>query len=401
MDAKLNHSDFSALLSKHLEISVSKAEHFTKAFFDILIEGLDSDGIVKINGLGTFKMIDVASRGSVNVNTGEKIEIKGHRKLTFIPADTLKDKINQPFAMFEPVEVDDDYVDDADDSVEQEEQTVVLVEQQPVVEEQHTDELAEAVEEPAEEPADAAEQPDEEPKETNEQPADELTEVTELLTDELADAADKPNEEPKETIEEHADEPAEATEQLTDEPADAAEQPKEEPKETIEQPADESAEAAKQQEIEKNERSSKVYIYAAISTLLLIIAVFLFFVFDRKETVEEGKSIAVVAEPDTIKPQIADTLVAQPSIAEDFVIVEAMNSLQLSKITIEDTTIYCVKGTKAVHRVGLDETLTKISLLYFEDKRFWPYIVQYNKIKNYNSLEIGTELLIPNLVPRK
>ena len=335
MDAKLNHSDFSALLSKHLEISVSKAEHFTKAFFDILIEGLDSDGIVKINGLGTFKMIDVASRGSVNVNTGEKIEIKGHRKLTFIPADTLKDKINQPFAMFEPVEVDDDYVDDADDSVEQEEQTIVLVEQQPVVEEQHIDELAEAVEEPAEESADAAEQPNEEPKET------------------------------------------------------------------IEEPADESAEATKQQDIEKNERSSKVYIYAAISTLLLIIAVFLFFVFDRKETVEEGKSLAVVAEPDTIKPQIADTLVAQPSIAEDFVIVEAMNSLTLSKITIEDTTIYSIKGTKAVHRVGLDETLTKISLLYFEDKRFWPYIVQYNKIKNYNSLEIGTELLIPNLVPRK
>jgi nucleoid DNA-binding protein len=390
MDAKLNHSDFSALLSKHLEISVSKAEHFTKAFFDILIEGLDSDGIVKINGLGTFKMIDVASRGSVNVNTGEKIEIKGHRKLTFIPADTLKDKINQPFAMFEPVEVDDDYVDDADDSVEQEEQTIVLVEQQPVVEEQHTDELAEAVEEPAEEPADAAEQPNEEPKETVEEPAEES-----------ADAAEQPNEEPKETIEEPADELTEATEQLAEEPADAAEQPNEEPKETIEEPADESAEATKQQEIEKNERSSKVYIYAAISTLLLIIAVFLFFVFDRKETVEEGKSIAVVAEPDTIKPQIADTLVAQPSIAEDFVIVEAMNSLPLSKITIEDTTIYSIKGTKAVHRVGLDETLTKISLLYFEDKRFWPYIVQYNKIKNYNSLEIGTELLIPNLVPRK
>ena len=368
MDAKLNHSDFSALLSKHLEISVSKAEHFTKAFFDILIEGLDSDGIVKINGLGTFKMIDVASRGSVNVNTGEKIEIKGHRKLTFIPADTLKDKINQPFAMFEPVEVDDDYVDDADDSVEQEEQTIVLVEQQPVVEEQHTDELAEAVEKPAEEPADAAEQPNEEPKETIEEPADELTEVTE---------------------------------QLADEPADAAEQPNEEPKGIIEKPAEEPDEATKQQEIEKNERSSNVYIYAAISTLLLIIAVFLFFVFDRKETVEEGKSIAVVAEPDTIKPQIADTLVAQPSIAEDFVIVEAMNSLPLSKITIEDTTIYSIKGTKAVHRVGLDETLTKISLLYFEDKRFWPYIVQYNKIKNYNSLEIGTELLIPNLVPRK
>lgn len=288
MDAKLNHSDFSALLSKNLNISASKAEHFTKAFFDILIEGLESDGIVKINGLGTFKMIDVASRGSVNVNTGEKIEIKGHRKLTFIPADALKDKINQPFAMFEPVEVDDDYVDDAD-----------------------------------------------EPSESDEQPA-------------------------------------------------------------------ESSEAVEQQPVaDETKKSSKGKVFAILSTLLIIIALLFCFVFDDKEKIDEKKSIAAVAEPDTIKQQKTDTIATQPPLVEEFVMVEAMSNLALSQITIKDTVIYRIKGTKTVHRIGLDETLTKISLLYFEDKRFWPYIVQYNKIKNYNSLEIGTELLIPNLVPRK
>ena len=288
MDAKLNHSDFSALLSKNLNISASKAEHFTKAFFDILIEGLESDGIVKINGLGTFKMIDVASRGSVNVNTGEKIEIKGHRKLTFIPADALKDKINQPFAMFEPVEVDDDYVDDAD-----------------------------------------------EPDESDEQPA-------------------------------------------------------------------ESSEAVEQQPVaDETKKSSKGKVFAILSTLLIIIALLFCFVFDDKEKIEEKKSIAAVAEPDTIKQQKTDTIATQPPLVEEFVMVEPMSNLSLSQITIKDTVIYRIKGTKTVHRIGLDETLTKISLLYFEDKRFWPYIVQYNKIKNYNSLEIGTELLIPNLVPRK
>ena len=288
MDAKLNHSDFSALLSKNLNISASKAEHFTKAFFDILIEGLESDGIVKINGLGTFKMIDVASRGSVNVNTGEKIEIKGHRKLTFIPADALKDKINQPFAMFEPVEVDDDYVDDAD-----------------------------------------------EPDESDEQPA-------------------------------------------------------------------ESSEAVEQQPVaDETKKSCKGKVFAILSTLLIIIALLFCFVFDDKEKIDEKKSIAAVAEPDTIKQQKTDTIATQPPLVEEFVMVEAMNNLTLAQITIKDTVIYRIKGTKTVHRIGLDETLTKISLLYFEDKRFWPYIVQYNKIKNYNSLEIGTELLIPNLVPRK
>ena len=94
MDAKLNQSDLISLFAKGGNISVAKAESFVKNFFDLIIEGLEQDGIVKINGLGTFKVTDVASRGSVNVNTGEKIEIKGHRKLTFIPADALKEQVN-------------------------------------------------------------------------------------------------------------------------------------------------------------------------------------------------------------------------------------------------------------------------------------------------------------------
>ena len=121
MDAKLNQSDLISLLAKGRNISVAKAELFTKNFFDLIIEGLEQDGIVKINGLGTFKITDVASRGSVNVNTGEKIEIKGHNKLTFIPADALKDEVNQPFAMFEPVEVDDIYQPDSTNETETDE----------------------------------------------------------------------------------------------------------------------------------------------------------------------------------------------------------------------------------------------------------------------------------------
>ena len=117
MSDKLNHSDLSALLAKEAKISGAKAELFTKSMFELIIEGLEQDGIVKINGLGTFKITDVADRSSVNVNTGEKIEIKGHKKITFLPADTLKESVNQPFAMFEPVEVDENYKDE-DDSTE-------------------------------------------------------------------------------------------------------------------------------------------------------------------------------------------------------------------------------------------------------------------------------------------
>ena len=114
MSDKLNHSDLSALFAKEADISGAKAENFTKAMFELIIEGLEQDGTVKINGLGTFKITDVADRSSVNVNTGEKIEIKGHKKISFTPADAIKESINQPFAIFEPVEVDENYKDDAE-----------------------------------------------------------------------------------------------------------------------------------------------------------------------------------------------------------------------------------------------------------------------------------------------
>ena len=129
MDAKLNQSDLISLLAKGSNISMSKAELFTKTFFELIIEGLEQDGIVKINGLGTFKVTEVASRGSVNVNTGEKIEIKGHKKLVFIPADTLKESVNQPFAMFEPVEVDETYQPEAASDVEEDETTDEITEE--------------------------------------------------------------------------------------------------------------------------------------------------------------------------------------------------------------------------------------------------------------------------------
>ncbi len=363
MDAKLNHSDFSALLSKQLDISASKAEQFTKAFFDILIEGLESDGIVKINGLGTFKMIDVASRGSVNVNTGEKIEIKGHRKLTFIPADTLKDKINQPFAMFEPVEVDDDYVDDSDETQPVEPSSDGQTAEPVLVEPSSDEQTAEPV--------------------IAEPSSDEQT-VEPVLVEPSSD---------EQTVEPVLVEPS--SDEQTAEPVLAEPSSDEQTVEPVETTKSKKGHIV----------ISTLFIINMIITFSIIIAVVIIFYsqFSSNEKIDESNNIVpeLIAKDTLEKAVLSDTVDNQPEVLEEFVMVEAMNNLTLAQITIKDTAIYRIKGTKTVHRVGLDETLTKISLLYFEDKRFWPYIVQYNKIKNYNSLEIGTELLIPNLVPRK
>lgn len=130
MDKKLNFTDLSDFFAKTVGVSTADAESFVHTFFDIIVEGLEKDGIVKINGLGTFKVVEVESRSSVNINTGERFEINGHNRLTFIPADSLKEIINAPFAMFEPVEVDDDI----DDEEEEEEKELVINEENTVEE---------------------------------------------------------------------------------------------------------------------------------------------------------------------------------------------------------------------------------------------------------------------------
>lgn len=72
-------------------VSKKVAEGLGRAFFDVIIEGLKEDGVVKINGLGTFKLVNVAPRESVNVNNGERIVIEGYKKVTFAPIDSVAD----------------------------------------------------------------------------------------------------------------------------------------------------------------------------------------------------------------------------------------------------------------------------------------------------------------------
>ncbi len=84
-----------------------KAELFVRTFFDVIQEALVQDKFVKIKGFGTFKLVAVGDRESVDVNTGERIQITGHAKVTFIPDNSLKDLINRPFSHFQTVVINE------------------------------------------------------------------------------------------------------------------------------------------------------------------------------------------------------------------------------------------------------------------------------------------------------
>lgn len=92
----------SSLFDKH-GLGKTDAEKFVSAVFDVINEGLASDKLVKVKGLGTFKIIGVSPRKSVDVNTGEPIVIEGRDKISFTPDATLRDEINKPFSQFDTV----------------------------------------------------------------------------------------------------------------------------------------------------------------------------------------------------------------------------------------------------------------------------------------------------------
>jgi nucleoid DNA-binding protein/nucleoid-associated protein YgaU len=413
MDAKLNQSDLISLLAKGSNISVAKAEQFTKNFFDLIIEGLEKDGIVKINGLGTFKVTDVASRGSVNVNTGEKIEIKGHKKLTFTPADALKDIVNQPFAMFEPVEVDDSY---QPETVEETENDDAVDTAEPVV---NADETIEVVE---------TEQP---------QSNDDNTETESTATEESVETAVEEETEDSETVVEEPVSP-EVEEQTVDEEPVAEEEPKEE---SAQEKKTDTPVENQEPVVTKKKNNWKFVVFALIGFAVGFAAVKLM---ERNHTADVDNtvvanvetvvavsetepventpvatdSIAVVAS-DTIAVEenpVDSTAVAgaagmeQPEVAEPvapeeevytFVMVDELAATDLKNITLADTLLYVADGELAHHKVAANETLTKIARTYYGDKKLWPYIVKFNNMRNPNGLGYGMEIGIPRLVPRK
>ena len=459
MDAKLNHSEISALLAKECNISAAKAELFTKAFFDLIIEGLEQDGMVKVNGLGTFKITEVASRGSVNVNTGEKIEIKGHGKLTFIPAETLKEAVNQPFAMFEPVEVDENYQPEEVENNENEETPVVEVEAEPAAPSVPVSEIEE--EEPAmpvvehrtfveieeEVPAMPVEEQHTKIEIEEEVPFVEEAPVAPVVSQPVVAEVEEPVvEEPVVDVVEEApavkeEEPVAAV--VEEAPVAKEEEPVAEtvaPVVRNERPSEPVMVKVplKKKPVVENTPKRKKSRWSVYLVAIMVVAVALILVnrMDVNNAVEDGKKAAQVtvtgqnsADAVAIAPAVKDTVAATKKVAEKedatvvaepdktaadavkvaknrdgkyrFVMVDELAARDLRSITVADTTHYVFDGDLARHTLARKETLARIAYKYYGDKKLWPYIVKYNKIANPKGLKPGRRLRIPRLFPKE
>lgn len=105
--AKIFIADLAKVLVEKHGVSMSTAQLFLDSIVECIQDGLSDDGFAKIKGLGTFKLVGVDARESIDVNSGERRLIDSHQKVSFVPDNSMKELVNKPFAHFETVVLND------------------------------------------------------------------------------------------------------------------------------------------------------------------------------------------------------------------------------------------------------------------------------------------------------
>ena len=156
---KISLPELASTLQERRQLNKKEASQFVNEMFRIIQESLDQDKLVKVKGLGTFRIIDVEDRESVNVNTGDRVLIEGHGKITFTPDALMKELVNKPFSQFETVVLNEGV--DFDDATLDENTIAEPAPEAPVIEasapsERSSEPISELSSEAIPEPADQA-----------------------------------------------------------------------------------------------------------------------------------------------------------------------------------------------------------------------------------------------------
>lgn len=403
MDKKINLTQLADLLSQAGGMSKSASEQFVKNFFDIISQNVLSDGLVKVKGLGTFKLLQMEDRESVNVNTGERFTIEGHQKISFTPDSDLKEVINKPFAAFETVEITSEQADTL--------ASMNTVSQQ----EEESDESSEVI---AKEVIPAAAQekvtvvedmPLESGKVNDNEAKVEPTvkDVTQkrgvrfliklliwilaillivplllylfwpLIGNSVLEFVERDIKTRNKT-EYVADsirsvpKPVMETAPVTPQPSKPAEQPQSQEKPSQTAPAQQPAKPEPAVTVPAQQQ-------APVQTT-------------------PAQQPSKPAETTPAKPAASTVTTGQGTSEYPAVKLNSTDAAKdLKEFTEADTVNFIMDGDLTVHTLKSDETITKLALKYYGTKKLWPYIVKYNNIKDAGKLHEGAKIRIPVL----
>lgn len=453
MNERLTIQDLTDLLAAKHSMTKKDAEAFVKEFFLLIEQALESENTVKIKGLGTFKLIDVDSRESVNVNTGERFQIKGHTKVSFSPDASLRDIINKPFAHFETVVLNENTIlEDTPVEETEEEETGEEIpantsasEKEEVQEGDYSSTVVE-INEAVDESENLSEEEVVQEEQVTEQ--SEETTIEEQITDEIAPlVVEEPIEQPKEeevvketSIIEQQPTPIKEKEGFTAEEIIEKELlkanlkpkipiiPAKEENANPVKPAQTTVSPSSKKKTPAKEKSPVPYLVAVIILVLLLCGGVVLFIYYPDLFSSSSDKNALDMPPITTQPvqpetQLSDTIehkdtikeitpdipkavvTPQPVAKKEEVITPTKTEnkvvqQQPSASAYLDSASYKITGTKTKYTIKEGETLTRVSLQFYGTKAMWPYIVKHNPdvIKNPNNVPYGTTIKIPELI---
>ena len=344
MNNRLSIQDLDLILSEQTGKSTEEALRFLQEFIAVVSEGVYNDKLVKVKGLGTFKIIRVEERASVSVNSGERFVIPSHYKFTFTPDKELKELVNKPFSLFDTVELNEE-VDFSDVDVSAE-----------------TSGAEEAADDSSEE----------------------------ILPDGIPEQAIEAPQTP---------EPEVKPEPAVEEEAAPQEEAKAEPK-----PAEPVSSVSGYKEYRrKRRRSASRKLLFPIACLFVVIVLGIVYIvcLSGRTTVNKNwePPMAEVGNPTPeagMNPVPADSTGVTPpdsaSLATDSVVAEPPVVEENHPEETPKSDILALVTIKAGDR------LASFAKQYYGHKFFWVYIYQYNQdiISDPNNIPIGTELRIPD-----
>ena len=426
-----------AIAGKH-GLSQKDAEQFVATFFDLINEALHEEKMVKVKGLGTFKVIDVRERESINVNTGERVVIESHGKISFTPDPIMRDLVNKPFAQFETVMLNDDVDIEELNAVSVDEEPLALVDEQPQEVEEESNVAAAG-------PEVVDEQPLMNEDQSQEETVPQLQEVEEPIVDVVGQTVEEEpeqvvEEEPEQVVEEELpveaeEQPQQATETeaalmpVEASPVDDEPQPEEESSPVEEEPL-----AAQDEDEEEEEKPSSFFerhetllltlshlFVAAIALAIGYIIGMQHFDMDRpvvQETVVDStarvsKTVVKPAAKDSVKDTVKEKaqqvkedkhllkeedVVNVPAAATHDQPATANDSKQLATANaMVKTGAYRIVGTAKTITVKKGDTMERLSRLYLGEGMSC-YIQLHNGVAEVSE---GMRLKIPKLELKK
>ncbi len=344
MDKKINLSQLANMLSEQSGMKVTESDLFVSSFFKVIVETLEKGESVKIKGLGNFKLIDVAQRESVNVNTGERFVIAAHKKISLVPDSTLKQKINKPFAQFASILLSDEQVEAvrAKDSDKRGKQVTVSDKEIEVTDQQNREKL-------------------------------------ELQTEESVDHLEVPKKSHKKITRHLKPTKKRNTVKILIYLLSGI-----------------------MAVLFFVYYSGSLFLFDKLKLKTKessgAIVEFLESIVESETDLEWQEDIVEWQEDsvnnDTEKSEEGNNLTVSQSV---FRLTSGDEKKELSEFTLADTVNYSMGEIIAEHAMAAGETITLLAQRYYGTKKLWPYIAAYNKMSKFLKIQVGDIILVPEL----